>query len=787
MHQVGEWLSQSATDDQLLDALSAARAALVPLASASLEDTLGMFEVLQCLWLPGGEFFARAAQLHPQVGPSQSAVAGSQPEQVARLMSRMRWEQRLSELSMPLSFDRAVRWRGNMARAFPRGVVVHSLPAGCALDLVDSALACLLTHNAPVFWLPDEFRPFAALFAASLERADTHGVFAGAFAAFAVDEKRRAALNARSEGLVDAFVDWSEVGRPVPAVGLATARARRIARVPPVLIGVISKAYWSACDQRRLIETLRAEALWPEHGSAAALDTVYVEAGVDLAAAFDAEAGSHSGLIRAPSFKAYAGVDDLAGRLAALPQPTTCCIGGLGSAERNAYLDRIGRHVQRFVSFDAFPDELDGRLSDGGSLRELMHVMVDGGDGGLADLLRDVSECVPYYRDVRPEGEIARLDGWPFLTGADFAREPLYHNRNFLHEQVASGAIFSSGGTSMAPKYALYTPDEISRSTDMLAHGFRANGLKPGDTVINLFVAGHLWSAFLAVDEALRRCGVYVLPMGGGCPVEEIVSCIARFRPQVAFGLPSLLVGYARHCETAGIDLVVERIFYAGEHFNVAAREYLRRIWKTESFHSAGYAAVDVGPIGWQCAHCHGGEHHLFSADVHLEVIDEEAVVTSLLRRAMPVVRYRTGDRVEWVTDACPCGSRDPRFRLLGRVDNVINIWGCRVAYEDVERALLEAGLEAPALQLVVRERVEPATPPEQLLVRLERVSPAPGVIETFIRKLHRYSGDLAMALDVASLRQYVVIECLPPGTLPRIERTGKIRLIVDERACGRT
>ncbi|WP_139556049.1 acyl-CoA reductase [Methylotetracoccus oryzae] len=776
MNHCGECLAQPATDDQLITALVAAREGLVPLASASLEDTLRMFEVLQSLWLPGGEFFARAAEPHP------GTPAGSSQFPVARLMSRQRWEQRLSELPTPVCLDRAVRWRGRMARAFPLGLVVHSLPAGGALDLVDSTLACLLTHNAPVLWLPDECRHFAALFLASLQRADPHGVLSAAVAAFAVDEKRRAGLFTRAQGLVDAFVDWSDGGR---TVGVQATGRRRIARMPPVLVGVVSRAYWNDCDRRRLIDILRTESRWREDSSAAALDTVYVEAGVDLAAVLDAEAGSHSALTRMPSFKAYVGVDDLAGTLAALPRAAACCVGGLGSAERGAYLERIGRHFRRFVSFNAFPDEIEGRLSDGGSLRELVHVMEDDEDGGVADLLRDVSQRVPYYRDARPEGEVSRLDRWPLLTAADLAREPVYCSRRFLHEQVAAGAIFSSGGTSTAPKYALYTPDEIARSTEMLAQAFRANGLRPGDIAINLFVAGHLWSAFLAVDEALRRCGVYVLPMGGSCPVDEIVSCIARFRPQVAFGLPSLLVGYARHCESAGIDLVVERIFYAGEHFNAAAREYLSRIWKTRSFHSAGYAAVDVGPIGWQCAHCHGGEHHLFSRDVHLEVIDEEAVVTSLLRRAMPVVRYRTGDRVEWVTVACPCGSPDPRFRLLGRVDNVINIWGCRVAYEDVERALLEAGLEAPALQLVVRERVGSAAHPEQLLVRLERVSPAPGVVEAFIRKLHRYSGDLAVALDVNSLRQRVAIECLPPGTLPRIERTGKIRLIVDERACG--
>lgn len=401
---------------------------------------------------------------------------------------------------------------------------------------------------------------------------------------------------------------------------------------------------------------------------------------------------------------------------------------------------------------------------------------------GVPDLLLEAATHVPFYAERKPAASVTELESWPLLTGADLASEPLHRSRKFLNKTISCGVIFSSGGTSGAPKYALYAPQEINRIGIMMAKSFLAGGLRPGKKVVNLFVAGNLWSSFLAVNEALKNCEVFVLPMGGLSPMGDIAACLALFRPEVACGLPSLLIGNARHCEENGLDISVEQIFYAGEHLSVSARRYLEKVWKTRSFRSAGYAAVDVGPIGWQCVHCKDGEHHLFSGDVHMEVIEGEAVVTSLVRRAMPIVRYRTGDRAEWVPGKCPCGSTDPRFTLLGRVDGVMNLWGCHVPFADVEKSLLEAGMTASVMQLRLREESTGLGCEEKLIVHLEQDDASDDFFDRFTEKLFQHCKDIALTIDLAAMRQRVRVECLKPNVIPRVARTGKVRLIVDER-----
>ncbi len=70
---------------------------------------------------------------------------------------------------------------------------------------------------------------------------------------------------------------------------------------------------------------------------------------------------------------------------------------------------------------------------------------------------------------------------------------------------------------------------------------------------------------------------------------------------------------------------------------------------------------------GVSCA-AHAG-YHLREADLLFEIVDPgsgqpvadgqmgEVVFTTLTRRTMPLIRYRTGNLASWITTPCPCGS----------------------------------------------------------------------------------------------------------------------------------
>ncbi len=402
-----------------------------------------------------------------------------------------------------------------------------------------------------------------------------------------------------------------------------------------------------------------------------------------------------------------------------------------------------------------------------------------------ADILDFVNDCicrVPYYRDLRKGEPVSSLQEIPFLTGGIIAGHSLVESQAFLRPGIKNGYIYSSSGTTGNPKFTFYSLEEFALVSRLLSRGYRARGLGNGDKVANLFVAGNMWSSFLAIEKALTALDVIQLPIGGTAEPELILYYLGAFSPRAVFGIPTQLVSLARLSREKNIPLHIPLLFYAGEHFNESARQYLTATWKTENFCSAGYASVDAGPVGYQCDCCEEKVHHLFARYIHLEIIGGEAVVTSLLRKAMPFIRLRTGDGAEWIEGPCRCGSPEPRFKLLGRCDNMANIWGCRLFYDDVEKALRQNNIDASLMQLRMTEQGEGEDFKELLTVMVESPAPGKDILPKLKESIYRCSSDLEDFHSLEWLADKIDIQFAAPGTIPRIKRTGKIRLFVDNR-----
>lgn len=455
-----------------------------------------------------------------------------------------------------------------------------------------------------------------------------------------------------------------------------------------------------------------------------------------------------SPLNRSLIVKRFNDADDLFGSISPFSYYVQSCSYLFSDEERDAYLETLGlAGVKRFAPLGSITWGMEGAPHDGRFvLRELVQFIGD-------------EQRVMGVPDSR----------LPLSSSSDL-------KRTFKELPHPKGFVFSSGGTTGEPKFVHFSYEEFDQITDILALNFRIQGIRSGMMVANLFVAGNLWSSFTAVEKALEKIGAVQLPIGGLSQSENVVSYLNRFRPEAVLGIPSLLLKHAETALALKIELNVPMIFYAGEALSESRQNFLRTSWKTTYFGSAGYASVDAGIIGYQCLHSKPGEHHLYSDLVSLEIINEEAVVTSLYRTSMPIKRYRTGDRVEWIEN-CSCGRKDPRFKLLGRIDNIIQIWSCRLQLEDIERSIRQIHPQITTYQVVLDEQVRGDGVRERLRLFIEgHVVDANGLVKA----IYENSRDLKDTLSLKQYEELISIELVEE--VARNPRTGKISVILDCR-----
>ncbi len=412
------------------------------------------------------------------------------------------------------------------------------------------------------------------------------------------------------------------------------------------------------------------------------------------------------------------------------------------------------------------------------------------------ELLAFAREHVPFYRTA-----YAGLPAKLTLTDVPMVEQKSYweaHSRDpreLLSEPVPLGLVLNSGGSTGEPKFAYFNDDEWDSAVALEARALEGTGLADGDRVANFFASGFLYSSFVLVLEALKATPAKVLqlPIGYFAPLPDATRLVRAFGVNVVAGLPTHLMGLVDHMEKQGVgDVRLKRILFAGEPFTAEQRRYLQGRFPGVEIRSVGYASVDGGMIGFADPGCGPGEHRVFDGAAAVEIIDEETdepideagrpgkiIFTNLTRRLMPMLRYPTGDRGQWVE---PANAAERKFLLLGRAEESARLASFNVPVTEVAALLApyRERFDIRQFQLVVTQR----NLRDQLTVRLvsgmaqeERAAAGAEIVETFLKQ-KPVLGEM-VARGVVNP---VLIEWGDTVDLEVNARTGKVRTVVDRR-----
>jgi phenylacetate-CoA ligase len=179
------------------------------------------------------------------------------------------------------------------------------------------------------------------------------------------------------------------------------------------------------------------------------------------------------------------------------------------------------------------------------------------------------------------------------------------------------------------------------------------------------------------VDVGLYR----VLRLEATAPPAVMVEALNRHQPEFLYAYGSVLGLLAAEQLEGRLRIGPAAIASSGETHTDELRDAIRSAWGTSTFEL--YAMTEAGILGSHCER-HTGIH-LFEDQAIVEVVDErnrpvppgqvghKLLVTNLVTRAQPLLRYEVSDMVAVAAERCGCGRP---FRLLagieGRNDDIL-------------------------------------------------------------------------------------------------------------------
>jgi phenylacetate-CoA ligase len=308
----------------------------------------------------------------------------------------------------------------------------------------------------------------------------------------------------------------------------------------------------------------------------------------------------------------------------------------------------------------------------------------------LNGLLQHAQDTCPFYRDriaeaglLLPLRDLSELASLPILRKSDLQQ----HGSDLVSAAASPQSYIKNqtGGSTGSPVQFLVDKERLdSRMASTYRHDSWA-GYEPGTWCAYLWGAAHdhmftskgMWN-WLRKNLLYRRIELNTSGVTEA-DWELFVAEIRRRRPSVMLAYAQAAVLFAQYVSSRRItDIRFRSIITTSEILFDDQRKLLESTFKCNVFNR--YGSREVSVLASECE-AHNGLH--VNADsLLIEIVPDDAVpapfgkiiVTDLLNRSMPLIRYEIGDIAAWSTLAsCSCGRGLPLLaEVRGRITDFL-------------------------------------------------------------------------------------------------------------------
>jgi len=393
---------------------------------------------------------------------------------------------------------------------------------------------------------------------------------------------------------------------------------------------------------------------------------------------------------------------------------------------------------------------------------------------------------VPFYKNsfdkagVVPS-DIKSLDDLeqiPFTVKDDLRSNYPFGMFAIPREEVVR--IHASSGTTGKATVVGYSQNDIENWADVVARSIRAAGGKSGDILHNAYGYG-LFTGGLGAHYGAERLGCTVVPMSGGQTAKQI-QLIQDFKPRIITITPSYCLNLIDEFESQGIDpksCSLEIGIFGAEPWTNEMRFEIEERLGIDAVDIYGLSEV-IGPgVAQECVDRKDGPT-IWEDMFYPEIIDPdtgkvlpdgefgELVFTSLMKEAMPIIRYRTRD----LTRLLPGTSRPMRRmeKVTGRTDDMMIVRGVNVFPSQIEEQVLTVPGLSPHYQIELSK----VRNLDRLKVNCEASDSSVDTVKTaeiLTRQIKDFIG-ISVSVDI-----------VPKGQISRSQ--GKAQRVIDFRNRG--
>jgi phenylacetate-CoA ligase len=303
--------------------------------------------------------------------------------------------------------------------------------------------------------------------------------------------------------------------------------------------------------------------------------------------------------------------------------------------------------------------------------------------------------------EIKSLDDIKKL---PFTTRQDI--EKCYPYDMFAVPLREVVRIHASSGQARKPIVTGYTAGDLRAWARLMARFLTGTGITRDDVIQISFRYGLMTGGF-GFHAAAELLGASVIPADIGNTNEQIIIMRDYLTSAIACtpGYALILLGRLNELDINPKSLRLRRAILGADSLSPAVRSKIEQGLGVEVFNSFGSSVV-MGPgIAGECS-AHDGLH-VYEDFFIAEVIDPltgntlgegkkgELVITTLMREAFPLIRYRTGDITMVQAGACPCGRTHMRLAgFYGRTDDTVKVKGISIAPSRIRELLLSLDID---------------------------------------------------------------------------------------------